>query len=304
MYYFFVNPASKSGRGEKVWKEVQRVLESKKVEYEVFYTKQDDNIRSQYNSIIERHKGGIVKLVIVGGDGTLNQCIESVSDLEGTEISLIRNGSGNDFAYDKDLPEDVEKQLLGILERRHARDIDVGEVYYSDGDSADGHHRFMVSAGYGYDADICFNANKSKMKRWLGKSIYLFYGIKNIFTTALANIDVYCDGHKKSFKKLYFLAAMNQPVEGGGIPMCPDSNDMDGKLGLCLIYGRSRLGALGLIPGLQKGRHVGRRGVSLMETKEVTVHSSEPKMVHYDGETPGKYRHFRAKIIGRITFVY
>ncbi len=304
MYYFFINPAAKSGQGEIVWQEVKAILDSRHVEYESFYTKKGKSIKAQYEAIIEKHKGGPIRLVVVGGDGTLNQCVEGITDLEGTELSLIRNGSGNDFAHDKNMAVDVKEQLEGILSGRHTMEIDVGEVYYSDGDAEDGHHRFMVSAGYGYDADICYNANKSKMKKWLGKSVYIFYGFKNIFTTALANIDVYCDGGKKSFSRLYFLASMNQSVEGGGIPMCPHANDRDGKLGLCLIHGRSRLGALMLIPRLQKGRHLGRKGVTIMETKEVTVHSSEPKMVHYDGETPGKYRHFRSKIIGKIKFVY
>ncbi len=304
MYYFFVNPAAKSGHGVNTWQEVKSILDSRNVEYEVVFTQKDTSVKSEYEAILERHKGGPIKLVVLGGDGTLNQCIEGVTDLEGTELSLIRSGSGNDFAHDKDLPLDIKEQVEGILESRHSMDIDVCEVYYSDGDAPDGHHRFLVSAGFGYDADICFNANKSKLKKWLGRSIYIFYGIKDVFTTALADIEVYTGGEKRNFNRLYFIAAMNQSVEGGGIPMCPDANDTDGKLGFCLIHSLSRIGALMLVPKLQKKKHVGKRGVDILEAKELTVHSSEPKMVHYDGETPGMYRHFRTKVIGKIKFIY
>lgn len=304
MYYFFVNPAAKSGRGRNAWADIKSVLEDKKVEYEAFFTIPGQSIKEQYDAILAKHKGGPIQLVVVGGDGTLNQCIEGISDLAGTELSLIRSGSGNDFAHDKNMAIDIKEQIEGVLSKKHIIDTDVCEVYYSDGDSPDGHHRFMVSAGFGYDADVCYNANKSKLKKLLGKSVYIFYGIKDIFTTAMVDLEIYCGGDKKSFKQVYFLAAMNQSVEGGGVPMCPEAVDTDGKLGFCLIHGRTRLSALLLIPKLQKKQHVGKRGVEIFEATELTVHSSEPKMVHYDGETPGMYRHFRSKIIGKIKFIY
>ena len=33
MYYFIVNPTSKTGLGEKYWQRVKKVLEEKKIEY-------------------------------------------------------------------------------------------------------------------------------------------------------------------------------------------------------------------------------------------------------------------------------
>ena len=39
MYYFIVNPTSKTGLGEKYWKRVQKVLEEKKIKYEVRLSK-------------------------------------------------------------------------------------------------------------------------------------------------------------------------------------------------------------------------------------------------------------------------
>ena len=35
MYYFIVNPASKTGVGAKYWKRVEKVLEEKKIAYQV-----------------------------------------------------------------------------------------------------------------------------------------------------------------------------------------------------------------------------------------------------------------------------
>ena len=38
MYYFIVNPSSRSGRGRKVWQQVEVELERLSVEYRVFFT--------------------------------------------------------------------------------------------------------------------------------------------------------------------------------------------------------------------------------------------------------------------------
>lgn len=312
MYYLFVNPASKSGSGTSVWEEAKKILDQKNVEYQVFFTKKDKSILEDYSKIHDSASEWPIKLIILGGDGTLNQCIEGITDPDNTEISLIRNGSGNDFTRDKVLPVDMENIIDGILLRKNERHVDIGYVQYSNGVTPDntpipdGQHRFLVSSGYGYDADICYNANKSTMKKVLGKLIYLFYGLKNIFTTALANFTVTIDNHDevKTFRQVYFIACMNQPVEGGGVPMVPYAIDSDGKLGFCIFHSMSRFKALLTIPSIYKKKHVTKKGVEIFEGRKITIESDSPKMVHYDGETPGMYKRFSAQIAGNIKFIY
>ena len=38
MYYFIVNPNSRSGHGLHLWQEAENILKEKKIEYEVFFT--------------------------------------------------------------------------------------------------------------------------------------------------------------------------------------------------------------------------------------------------------------------------
>ncbi len=311
MYHIFVNPASRSGSGASLWEEAKKILDSKNIAYDVHFTEKETSIESQYKSILESDSERPLKLIILGGDGTLNQCIEGITDINNTEISLIRNGSGNDFSRNKKLPADLEGIINGILERKHEMPVDVGFAAFTEGTLPDGtpvpdgRHRFLVSSGFGYDADICFYANKSKLKKLLGKLIYVFYGVKNLFTTELVDIELSIDGGKKqSFKKVYFVACMNQPVEGGGVPMVPSAADDDGKLGFCIINSLSRFNALLTIPAIYKMKHVSKKGVSILEGRSINISSSNPKMVHYDGETPGMYKHFSAEIIGNIKFIY
>ena len=38
MYYFIVNPGSRSGNGKYVWQKAERILDQEDVEYRVFFT--------------------------------------------------------------------------------------------------------------------------------------------------------------------------------------------------------------------------------------------------------------------------
>ncbi len=311
MYYIFVNPASKSGSGSSLWTEAEKIFKSRNIPYEVYFTKKNESIQKDYEEIYAKTDERPIKLIVLGGDGTLNQVIQGVTHPEDTELSLIRNGSGNDFSRNKSLPTDLNEIIDGILDRKHEMNIDICESVYSDGTLPDGtpvpdgYHRYLVSSGLGYDADICYYANHSpKLKKILKHQVYTFFGVKNVFTTGLADMEVNINGQISLYPHVYFIAAMNQPVEGGGVPMAPDASDSDGMLDFLIIYGLSRFGALKLVPGLKAKKHIGRKGVALLRGKKAVITSNIPKMVHYDGETPGLYKTFETSVIGQIKFVY
>ncbi len=311
MYYIFVNPASKSGSGNALWAEAEKILKEKNVSYEVHFTEKNKSIKDAYEEIYNKTDERPLKLIILGGDGTLNQVVQGITKPAETELSLIRNGSGNDFSRNKHLPSDLNAIIDGILDRKHEIMIDIGESVYKDGclpdgsSVPDGSHRYLVSSGLGYDADICYYANHSpRLKKFLKHQVYTFFGVKNVFTTGLADMEVDINGQISLFPHVYFLAAMNQPVEGGGVPMAPDASDSDGMLDILVIYGLSRLGALMLVPKLKTKKHIGHKGVALLKGKSLKVTCDLPKMVHYDGETPGLYKSFETGIVDHIRFVY
>ncbi len=311
MYHIFVNPASKSGTGSALWTAAEKLFKERNIPYEVHFTKKDESIQAEYEAIYAASEERPVKLIVLGGDGTLNQVVQGITKPEETELSLIRNGSGNDFSRNKDLPSELEDIIDGIVNRRHEMNIDICESVYTDGclpdgtPVPDGSHRYLVSSGLGYDADICYYANHSpKLKKLLKHQVYTFFGVKNIFTTGLADMEVNINGQISIYPHVYFLAAMNQPVEGGGVPMAPDASDSDGMLDVTIIYGLSRLGALFLVPKLKTKKHIGCKGVAILRGKNIKVSCNLPKMVHYDGETPGLFKSFETGVVDKIRVIY
>lgn len=77
MYYFIVNPTSRSGKGIKIWEKVEQLLLEQDIEYEVFLLDAPHKAQglAQYFSANLTP----VTVVIVGGDGTLNEFLSGLT---------------------------------------------------------------------------------------------------------------------------------------------------------------------------------------------------------------------------------
>lgn len=308
MLYFFVNPASRSGKGAAKWEQVKQFLNEKNIPYEVHFLEKDISPRPVMETILAKEKNA-VSMVLIGGDGTINQCLNAIPDFKRVKLSVIPTGSGNDFCRNKEIPKNLEEQLLNIHTKKNSIQVDVGKVIYTLTDASVLTRYFLVSTGFGYDAAICYMAERSTLKKRLnkiklGKLVYLAIGIKEIFGAKLSDMEITIDGKKTFYKDVFFIASMNQPYEGGGVAMTPDASDTDGILNFLIFSGRTKFQALCTIPLLYIKKHAGKPGVSLLTGKKVSATSSAPRILHYDGDTLDGCTGFEAELSDQITFVY
>ena len=91
MFFFLVNPASKSGHGMKVWNTVSKYLNEKKVEYEVFFSNRPGHMQQLMYDICSKslEREGRINVVILGGDGTFNEAIQGVVSFDKVNIGYI-----------------------------------------------------------------------------------------------------------------------------------------------------------------------------------------------------------------------
>lgn len=309
MLYFFINPASRSGKGAKKWAQVEHYLKENNIPYEGHLLEADVSPRPILETIFEKEGTNPVSIVLIGGDGTVNQCVNAIPDFTRAELSVIPTGSGNDFCRNKKIPKKLENQISNIVNKKNRLEVDLGTIDFTLADGTEEHRHFVVSTGIGYDAEVCHLANRSKLKRVLnrfklGKLVYLSIGVQQIFGAELSEADVTVDGTSKHYSNVYFLATMNQPYEGGGVAMAPDADDTDGVLNFMMFHGRERFKALCTIPFLYIKKHAGKPGVSLFTGKDIQVAFSNPRVLHTDGECIENGLCFHAYLEGKLPFIY
>lgn len=289
MIYFIVNEHSRSGKGADVWKQLEELLKKEEVPYQVRRTEYAGHavqLAEEISSLEEKE----IKLVAVGGDGTINEVVNGIVDLEKIQFGAIPTGSGNDFARGLGILETPKEILLRILESKGTKRIDIGSVSW---EGCEKPRLFLISSGVGMDALVCKKALTSKLKKilnrlHLGKLTYLLITIQTILSMQTADTRVVIDQNRKTlYKNQIFSAAMNFRAEGGGIPMAPDADAQDGLLSVCTIHGIPKLLTFFVLPFLVAAKHERFRGVKIENCTTCDLYMNKPLVLHTDGEYCG-----------------
>ena len=298
MYYFIINPNSRSGKGGLIWKDLEPVLQERHIEYKTFFTEYKGHAALLSASITsDIPPGDSLKLVAVGGDGTIQEVLTGISDLSRVIFGYIPTGSGNDFCRSMKLPQDPKEALELILSDRRPHPMDVPHISCGSNSS-----RFAISCGIGFDAGVCHEVSVTPMKKLLnkiglGKLVYLFVALKQLLFLKPSPMTLIMDGDKTAeFSKVYFTAVMNQKYEGGGFKFCPAASPSDGYLDIIVVDGLSKPRVLLCLPTAFFGKHTHFRGIHIFRCKEVTIHSDVTLPVHKDGESAGIRKTFSASI--------
>lgn len=290
MYYFIVNPASRSGRGLKIWKaQIEPALQAKGVAYRSFLSEKAGDVARLIREIIASAKQLPVPVIILGGDGTVNEALQGIDDTSKVILGYIPTGSSNDFARDLNIPKNPSA-ALDIVLNGSAVPMDLGTVTYPDGEQ----RRFAVSCGMGFDAAVCENALHSRLKIvmnkiGLGKLTYLGIALKQLFAAkAVSGRLTLEDGAPIEMGNMLFTACMLHRFEGGGFMFAPNADPHDGILNICAVGDLSKLLILFALPSAFKGKHYRFKGITPFKAGKLTLESSSPLWIHTDGEVSRK----------------
>jgi YegS/Rv2252/BmrU family lipid kinase len=130
-----------------------------------------DYLQSERYGSVERlarmlANNGYQTIVVVGGDGAINDAVNGImtSSAENKDkiaLGIIPNGIGNDFAQYWGLDKDDYKQAVDWIINRRLRKIDVGRVGFSNGEMCG--TRYFVNAMYiGLGARIVWISNGTR----------------------------------------------------------------------------------------------------------------------------------------------
>lgn len=288
MYYFIINPHSKSGNGYKVWKRIEKQLALEGIEYAAFMTERPGHAQEYARQLTQGCKDSRV-IVIVGGDGTVNEVVDGLNFGGNITLGYIPAGSGNDLARSLKLPKSYRKCLKKILHPKYYKLIDYGVMTY--GDEVLKHRRFVVSAGIGLDAAVCHNLLYSKARKLFNrlnaaKLSYVAIGLKQLLLAKPTKGYILLDGSKRvEFNYIYFISSQIHPAEGGGFRFAPKADCSDGKMEICIASHPSRFQMVPVLFGALLSRTTRNKGIRIYPCREVVIHTDRPMAVHTDGES-------------------
>lgn len=320
MYYIILNPTSKSGQGIHIWKKIEPILADRQIPYRLVFSRYQGHVAKLVEDIMEHHRGSEkpVKVILLGGDGTLNEALQGISDFSKIHIGYIPTGSSNDFARDMEFLRDPAAILLQILDndlQRQVRLLDLGVLRYhtasedsEDSENAVQTRYFAVSTGIGYDAAVCQEALASRFKKilnrlHLGKLTYLTIALRQLMGTKPVICDFTIHGKDGDetihLDRFYFIASMIHQYQGGGFKFCPGADATDGILDLCVAGALSKPKILMALPTAYKGLHFRFKNIDRYAAERLEIRTSMPLWVHTDGEVPCQSSHLEISSLPR-----
>jgi diacylglycerol kinase (ATP) len=237
------------------------------------------------------------RVVVVGGDGTVNQLLASLLGGSHT-LALVPFGSGNDTARSLGLYGlSWEKALLHGL-AGVASFVDTGLAEFQ---ADEGNHPnvcsvpFISSLTTGFDSSVGLRALNGP--KWLrGLPRYLLATVRELVNFRTWRMEVKINDALVHSGKALFASTLNTRTFGAGMPAVPHARLDDGALNL-LLAGDISLGqTLLLLPRLLVGKHLSHPKVHSQPFEYMQIEATSAVPIAADGEYLGRSR----KIIVRV----
>ena len=234
-WFVIVNPVSGGGKGLGDFPKISHLLRENGIEHDPAFTEHRHHATELSVEAVNR---GYRKIIVVGGDGTLNEVVNGLFIQKQCEpkeilIGVIAVGTGNDWVRTFGIPRNYTAAIRAIKEG-HSFLQDVGKVTYTE--SKFEQSRYMANvAGLGFDAYVIKIFNHLKLKGYKGKWLYIYSLLKGYFSAKPAGTTIEVDGKVIYNKLLFSLAVGICRYNGGGIQQLPRAVANDGLLDLTII---------------------------------------------------------------------
>jgi len=225
--------------------------------------------------------GGFDRVVIGGGDGTLNAAIPGLLRA-GLPFGILPLGTANDLARSLGIPValDGAAQVIATAE---PRPLDLGEV--------NGHGYFNV-ASIGFSAELAAELKAEAKQRWgrLGYGVAALSLLRRArpFTATLIH-----DGRTQRVRTVQ-VSVGNGKHYGGGMTVAEDARPDDGVLDVYSLEVTHWWQLVALLPWLRRGTQGQWRDVRAFRTTALELRTRKPRPVNTDGEltthTPAVFR--------------
>jgi diacylglycerol kinase (ATP) len=285
------NPTAGSGSAQRRLPELKRLLEKRGIHADFVETRGPGDAT---RLVHEARADGVECLLVMGGDGTLNEVSQGYIDasgepLPGPDIALAPSGTGGDFRKTFGLGTTLE-EAVERLATASARPLDLGllELTAHSGETIRRAFLNITSFGLGGLTDRLVNSGP----KWIGGRAAFFVGsLRALVSYDNAPVRVTVDGEVCLEAPIVNVAIANGQFFGGGMKIAPDADPSDGQFDLVAMHDLTRAQGVALAPRLYQGTHVGQPGVRVARGTRIEAEALVPRaevLIDMDGETPGR----------------
>ncbi len=281
-----VNPNAGRKKGIRDWEEISSLFGTYGLRVHAVFTECPGHAIRLSRSYIEK---GFRRIIVVGGDGTMNEVVNGVFRQRAcrtTEITLgmITVGTGNDWGRMFGIPSSYRDAIRTLL-RYNTFIQDAGMVIYLK-DSKPEKRYFVNIAGLGFDAEVVRRSNRLKERGRVGSLLYF----ANIFTSLLnfrhVNALINVDGLDIE-NRIFSMNVGICKYSGGGMMQVPNAIPDDGLFDMTVINRMSKPRIIGSLKRLYNGTIHEHPRVDSYTGRTIRVDSKDRILLETDGESLG-----------------
>jgi YegS/Rv2252/BmrU family lipid kinase len=277
--FVVVNPAAGGGRTGRRWASLRERLHRLGLAFEAAETSGPGTATTLAH---EAALGGWPLVVAVGGDGTVNEVVNGLTDPEGRPLAalgVILTGRGRDVGRSLGVPADAETAARRLVHGEEVR-VDLGAAEW-----AGGARRYLVNtAGAGFDAVV---ARRVQARGGSGTVPYVLGILGALRQHRPVPASITLDDRPLWTGSMTAAVVANGPYYGGGMKIAPAADPGDGALDLVILGDLGRGELLAWLPTVYRGAHLRNAKVTTARGRAVVIHTDPPVPVHLDGEAVG-----------------
>lgn len=252
-----LNPRARSRRAAGLLEQVKAVSPVARV----FATSEAGEARALAARL---SREGYPKLVVAGGDGTINEVVNGLADAgldSAPALGILPSGTMNVFARELKLPGRDLQRCWETIENSDGKPVDLWR--------ADGHF-FVQLAGIGLDADIIAHTTW-EMKVRYGPLSYVMAGLREM-RAFRETVIVRAEGHPE--REAAYLLAGNGALYGGPFRLFPEARIDDQLLDVVLVEKHGYRSLARLLQAFTLSGYRGLPGLHYFQTRAMTVYGA------------------------------
>ncbi|MBS1640968.1 MAG: YegS/Rv2252/BmrU family lipid kinase [Bacteroidetes bacterium] len=284
---YLINPISGTSKKDTVKKLIERESKAQQINFEILST----NAKGNYDDLKEKiSKENITDIVIVGGDGTVNQVTNALKN-EKVNFGIIPVGSGNGLAFAAGIPKKTEAALAIIFSGK-AKPVD---AFYINNQ-----YSCMLS-GVGFDAQVAHNF-AAKEKR--GLLTYTQQSLINFFKAQPYQFEILLDGFS-FFTDAFAISIANSNQFGNNVTIAPQASLNDGLLDIVIVQKMNKaklpFALLKQLRGNNKLQQlfddITSKNIIYFQTPSLIIRNLKYAPLHIDGEPRETETELNIKIV-------